>query len=65
MGGPGSPGTREMVSVVRMVANAITAYASKDLSVTASTALAPMLPVIPEALVHCAEQEVPALKSRL
>lgn len=54
-----------MVSVVRMVANAITAYASKDLSVTASTALAPMLPVIPEALVHCAEQEVPALKSRL
>lgn len=57
-----------MVSVVvvgRMVANAIAVCVSKDLSVTASTALAPMLPVILEAPVHRAEQEVTALKSRL
>lgn len=50
-----------MVSVVGMVANTIDAC----FSVRASSALAPMLPVIPEAVVHCAEQEVPALKSSL
>lgn len=65
VGGPESPGTQEMVSVVGMVASAVTARVSKDLSVTVNTTLAPLLPVIPEAPVHCAEQEIPALKSEL
>lgn len=54
-----------MVSVVAMEANDITACFSKALSVRASVVPAPMLPVIIEVVMYCAEQYEPALKSGL
>lgn len=54
-----------MVSVVGMVANDITACFSKALSVRASMVPDPMLPVITELVMHCAEQYVAALMSGL
>lgn len=61
VGGSGNPGAVDMVSVVGMLANDITACFSKSLSVRASMVLAPMLPVITEVVMHCADSPPPLL----